>query len=300
MHIPDIIQCNVSLKNHSTLNIGGDAKYFSSPTTEDEIIELIKWVRQNNIQYFVIGHGSNLLFDDEGYQGLIIKLADNFSKTEIIGQSLIVQSGAWMPFVARKTQVAGLTGLEHTVGIPGNIGGIVTMNAGSQRQSVSTKLVKIRYLDENLIINKINVEDCEFGYRKSIFQNNDWIILEAEFRLSKGDKVEIRRTMKSILKQRRLKFPRKFPNCGSVFKSDPIMYQSYGPPGKIIEQLGLKGIEVGGMCISAQHANFFINQNKATAEDFKRLLILVKDKAEDKLGVKLKEEVVNVTQKGWH
>lgn len=294
MKTPSIIQTDVSLKNFSTLKIGGVAKFFASPSSEIEITEIVEWAKVNNITYFVIGHGSNLLFEDDGYQGLIIKLADNFSQIKIDDESLFVQAGAWMPYIARKTQVAGLTGLEHTVGIPGSIGGIVTMNAGSQRKSVSTNLVKIRFLDENCCIKEIKTEDCNFAYRKSIFQLHDWVILQAEFALSKGDKNAIRHEMRTILRQRRLKFPRKQPNCGSVFKSNPAMYEQFGPPGKIIEQLNLKGLQIGGMRVSDMHANFFLNTGGASSQDFKEILNKVKSTALQTLGVELEEEVINV------
>ncbi len=293
MQIPIIVQTDLLLSNYCTLNIGGAARYFASPSNEAEIIELVNWVNIEQIPYFVIGHGSNILFDDNGYPGLVIKLAENFAQIEINDEILMAQSGAWMPYVARKTQVEGLAGLEHSVGIPGNIGGIVTMNAGSQRKSVSTSLVKIRYLDENAQIHEIQAQDCNFSYRKSIFQLNKWIILQAEFRLSRGDKNQIRKTMRLILQERRLKFPRKLPNCGSVFKSDPVMYKKHGTPGRIIELLGLKGYQIGGMCISNRHANFFINQKNATSQDFKKMLSLVKLKAKSQMGVDLEEEVIN-------
>jgi UDP-N-acetylmuramate dehydrogenase len=279
MVVPSFIKNNVLLKNHCTLRIGGFTDYFVAPENEQQLIKAVNFAKKNSIPYFVIGHGSNLLFDDKGYQGLIIKLAEKFAKIDISDNRIKVQSGAWMPYVARKSQSAGLTGLEHTVGIPGNIGGIIAMNAGSQRKSVATNLIQINVVTENGEKLELTPEQCGFGYRQSIFQNNKWIILEAEFELEKGDRHLVRHTMRSILKERRLKFPRKQPNVGSVFKSNPTAYQKYGPPGKIIEDLGLKGYCNGGICISKKHANFFVNNGDGNAYGFKKLVDMVNAKA---------------------
>lgn len=292
--IPEFIKTNVSLNAHCTLKIGGLADYFVEPENEQQIVETLSFAKQQGLPYFVIGHGSNLLFADEGYRGLIIKLADKFAQIDINENSIRVQAGAWMPYVARKAQQAGLAGLEHTVGIPGNIGGIITMNAGSQRKSIATYLKYINARDENANKLTLTPEECNFAYRQSIFQTNKWIITDAEIECQPGDKNNIRHEMRQILKQRRLKFPRKQPNCGSVFKSNPTMYEKYGPPGKIIEDLGLKGFCIGDVCISEKHANFFVNKERASSEDFELVLAIVRRKAFTELGFDLVPEVLNV------
>jgi UDP-N-acetylmuramate dehydrogenase len=292
--IPDFIKTNVSLKAHCTLKIGGLADYFVEPENEQQIVEVLAFANQHGLPYFVMGHGSNLLFADEGYRGIIIKMADKFADINAEGNTLIVQSGAWMPYVARKAQLLGLVGLEHTVGIPGNIGGIITMNAGSQRQSIATNLKFIHALDESANKLILTPAECNFGYRQSIFQTNQWIIVGAEIECQPGNKNQIRHEMRQILQQRRLKFPRKQPNCGSVFKSNPAMYKQYGPPGKIIEDLGLKGLCVGDVCISEKHANFFVNTGKASSEDFNSVLTAVRLKVSTKIGLDLVPEVFNV------
>ena len=294
MHKPSYIKTNVLLKNHCTLKIGGTADYFVEPENEQQIIEVLTFAKQQGLPYFVIGHGSNLLFADEGYRGIIIKIADKFADIKVEGNTLKIQSGAWMPYVARKTKVAGLMGLEHTIGIPGNIGGIITMNAGSKRKSIATNLKYIHAIDENANKLTLTPEECNFGYRQSIFQANKWIITGAEIECQSGDKNQIRHEMRQILQQRRLKFPRKQPNCGSVFKSNPVMYQKYGPPGKIIEDLGLKGFCIGDVCISEKHANFFVNTGKASSEDFNSVLAMVRTKVFKKIGFDLVPEVFHV------
>ncbi|MBE0472181.1 MAG: UDP-N-acetylmuramate dehydrogenase [Methyloprofundus sp.] len=292
--IPQFIKINVCLKQHCTLKIGGLADYFVEPETEEQVTEALAFAKEKALSYFVIGHGSNLLFADEGYRGLIIKLADKFAQIEINKNLITVQAGAWMPYVARKAQQAGLAGLEHTVGIPGNIGGIITMNAGSQRKSIATHLKNICVMTEEGEKLMLTPDQCDFGYRQSIFQNKPWIILYAEVECELGDKNQIRSEMREILKERRLKFPRKQPNCGSVFKSNPAMYQQYGPPGKIIEDLGLKGYCIGDVCIAPQHANFFVNTGKAYSKDFSALVTIVRQKVIEEIGLDLESEVLSV------
>jgi UDP-N-acetylmuramate dehydrogenase len=289
MEKPNFIKTNIHLKGHCTLKIGGVADYFVEPETKQQIIETIAFAKYNNLKYFVIGHGSNLLIADEGYRGIIIKIADKFANIKIDNTTIHVQAGAWMPYVARKAQVAGLIGLEHTVGIPGNIGGIISMNAGSQRKSIASNLKTIFFIDENGNQRQLKSEESDFGYRKSIYQQNKWIIIGAEIECQKGDKNQILREMRQILEQRRLKFPRKQPNCGSVFKSNPAMYEKHGPPGKIIENLGLKGFCIGDVCISEKHANFFLNNGDGKSGDFLEILCHIKQR------VLLEEEVIYVS-----
>ena len=293
MQMPRYIQKNVELKKHCTLKIGGNADYFVEPESVQEIIGALEFAKQKSLPYFVIGHGSNLLFSDQGYRGVIIKIADKFSDIEIDGNTITVQSGAWMPYVARKAQVAGLAGLEHTVGIPGNIGGIITMNAGSLRKSISENLKTIYVIDDegNKLI--LSPKDCNFSYRQSIFQKNKWIIIGAEIECTIGNKKQIRERMHQVLKKRRLKFPRKQPNCGSVFKSNPAMFEKYGPPGKIIEDLGLKGFRSGDICISDKHANFFVNAGEGSSVDFEKILHKIAVLTED-VGVTIDPEVQKV------
>lgn len=288
----DVIKTNEPLSRHCTLKIGGVADYFSEPETELEIIFSLQFAIKNDLPYFVIGHGSNILFDDLGYRGLIIKIGEKFSKISIKGTKVLAQAGAWMPYVARKSQAKGLAGLEHTIGIPGNIGGIVVMNAGSQRKSISERLIKVRALDKDGKIHELSKEDCAFGYRKSIFQTKGWIILTAELNCEATSSKVIRTEMLKILRDRRGKFPRKSANCGSVFKSSPELYKKHGPPGHIIENLGLKGISVGGVGISKKHANFFVNTGSGKSKDFEELLHLVQDSFMKKHGCKLIEEVI--------
>ena len=285
---------DICLKEYTTLKIGGNARYFVEPSSQDEIIDAISFAKKNKLPWYIIGNGSNLLFDDEGFNGLIIRISSKFSEITVKGCIITAQAGAWMPNIARKSQQYSLTGLEHTIGIPGNLGGVITMNGGSRRKRISDNLRKITVLNEDLSIIELDIDDCNFGYRKSIFQTKNYVILSAELELKAGNQHSIRKEMLQILKERRHKFPRKLPNCGSVFKSNPKLYDNFGTPGKIIEDLGMKGSCEGGVCISDMHANFFINRNNGTSKDFKSLLERTSNKILKKHGFMIEPEVLYV------
>ncbi len=291
---PACLRENVPLKSYSTLRIGGMARYLAEPASEAEIATLLAWAAECRLPWCVIGHGSNILFDDAGYPGLVIHLGQRFARLRIDGSRLTVQAGAWMPHVARRSQQAGLSGLEHTIGIPGNIGGILAMNAGSRRQNIASSLERVRYIDASGRIASLGASEAAFGYRQSIFRQRPWIILDAAFALQPAEPAAIRHEMLAILRDRRGKFPRKQPNCGSVFKSDPALYARLGPPGRIIESLGLKGAACGDLRISPRHANFFVNLGQARASDFRCLLNQVKQAAQARYGIDLQEEVIDI------
>jgi UDP-N-acetylmuramate dehydrogenase len=291
MLIPSLIRQNEPLKKHCTLRIGGTADFFAEPSTEGEIAELFSFVTSTQIPFVVIGRGSNILFDDEGFRGLVIKFGKKFSSVVIEDDMITAQAGAWMPHVARRAQVNGLAGLEHTVGIPGTIGGIVVMNAGSKRKYIGGSIINVRAMLLDGVVKTIPAAACGFGYRQSIFQKETKIVVGVTLKCEKGDPVSIRKEMLAILRERRWKFPLKEHNCGSVFRSDPEIYAKYGPPGKIIEDLGGKGFLVGGIAVSEKHANFFVNRLNGTAQDYLKLIEYIKQRAYSEMEIVMKPEV---------
>jgi UDP-N-acetylmuramate dehydrogenase len=288
------IKKNIYMSEHTTLKIGGPAKYYCEPKSENDIRLALDYAKSKGLEIYVIGNGSNILFSDKGYKGMVLKIGNKYSAIKVHGTKITVKSGAWMPYVARKAQINSLTGLEHTIGIPGNIGGIVTMNAGSKRLRIADSIEKIRVLDCNGEASYLLPEDCNFGYRESIFKKGNFFISEVTLNCKKGSKNKIRKEMIDILRNRRLKFPRKFPNCGSVYMSNAANYSNFGPPGAIIEKLGFKGFKIGGIYISSDHANFFLNNGKGTREDFEKMLEFVGSSAQRELGIKLDPEVILV------
>jgi len=294
-----IIQRKVDLKKYTTLHIGGAARYFAEPSSIEDLVECIDFAKHEKIPYYVIGRGSNLLFDDHGFSGLIIKIGSGLSKIDVNDNVVNVESGVWAPCLARKMFHFGLTGLEHIVGIPGTVGGLTYMNGGSSRKYIGDSIVSVQAMLPTGDIIEMDKDECEFSYRKSVFHDSLAIILSVKLRLNKiSDRDSIRKEMISILRSRRNKFPLKVPNCGSVFTSRPELFDTLGAPGAIIDSLGMKGMRVGGAVVSDKHANFILNINHASSKDFVRLINEVQKRIEDEYGVFIDTELIVMDEYG--
>lgn len=295
---PEGVECNVSLAEISQWRIGGSADLLIKPANQQELIALLQWFYNRSIKPVVIGLTSNLLFADEGVRAPIIQIGTKLSGIEISGTEVTAEAGVWVPGLARKLMQAGLTGGEHICGIPGTLGGLICMNGGSQRKGIADNIVWVESLDKSGMLQRRSAEDCYFGYRKSIFQSNSEIIIRTKLRYEKSDANKIRKSMLQILAERRNKFPRKQPNCGSVFKSNPAMYSEVGPPGKVIEELGFKGMKVGNAQVSLQHANFIVNLGNAKAADVIYLVDCIYNRVYEKTGYKIQPEAIYINALG--
>jgi len=279
------IKENELLKNHSTFRIGGPAKYFVAVKSKEEILEAIKFAEEKKLPYFVFGNGSNILFRDEGYNGVAIKIRS--TKSEIRNNVVIADAGVLLSEIIMKTVEAGLTGLEWGIGIPGTVGGCVAGNCGAFGKSISESVKKIKTLDK-----EYSKEECGFCYRDSKFKNypptggNKEIILEIELELKKSDKEKIREEIKNNLMQRKNRIP-SYPSIGCIFKNPKPL-----SAGKLIKECELKGIKIGDAQISETHTNFIVNLGNATAQDVLKLVKLCKQKVKEKFDVDLKEEIV--------
>jgi UDP-N-acetylmuramate dehydrogenase len=291
-------QRNVPLSTLSTWKIGEPVDFLVEPFLETQIREILVFCRAKEIPYLVIGKGSNLLFEDAGLRGVIIRIDRNFSEVSVREDVIVAQSGVFVPRLARLALRYGLSGLEHTVGIPGNLGGLLTMNGGSQRQNIGNSVKHVWGINTRGEVKVFNNEACSFEYRKSIFQSLKMIITKVELKLKKKCSKAIRQDMLSVLRSRREKFPRKEPNCGSVFKSRPGLYETVGPPGKVIEETGLKGFRIGNAEVSKRHANFIINNGGATSEDVLSLIGEIKSRVMKRFAVSLICEVMFVDTEG--
>jgi len=287
------------LNKISYWKIGGKATIFIEPETLDKIVK-VKSILSNykNIPQIIIGNTSNLLFDDEGFNGVVIKIGEKINKVQVIGKKIEAEAGAWIPNIAKIASKHCLTGLEHTAGIPSFLGGLIYMNGGSQRKSISDSIHEVTYLNELNEVIVSDLKDLDFNYRQSPFQNKNWVILKATLILQLGDKNKIRSEMLNILSSRRKKFPRKLPSCGSVFESNPIMYEKIGAPGFIIEKLGLKGKTKGDAQISPIHANFIVNNGKANSRDILYLIKLARDTVYKNTGYLMESEARHVLPNG--
>ena len=289
---------DVSLADCSKWRIGGQADLMVLPASIDQISRLRKYISDTNVSSIVIGEASNLLFDDAGFHGVVIKIGRAFSSFTIKANKISTQSGVAVPRLARAAGLAGLTGIEHTIGIPGTLGGLVSMNGGSMRKGIGQVVTLVKAVDRSGHIKQFNPKQCEFGYRHSVFQTTDLIVAEVELELESADIDSVRSLMLDVLRQRRTKFPRREPNCGSVFKSQAELYDKFGPPGKVIEDAGLKGLTVGQAQVSQKHANFIINTGQAQAKDVIELISRIRRTIHQRINIWMECEVRFVSCNG--
>lgn len=279
------IEENISLKTLTTYKAGGTAKLVVYPNNLDKLILLIKLIKEYNINYIILGKGSNTLFSDKEYIGVIIKL-DNLNKIEFNQNKVYVESGVPLSKLVIESAKRNLTGLEFAIGIPGNVGGAIYMNAGAYGSNMSSIVKNITVLNENLEIEEIPIQNINFSYRYSILQDNkNLICIGTTIELEYGKKEEIDNKIKENLTKRKNTQPLEYPSAGSVFRNPEGNYA-----GKLIEELKLKGLSIGGAEISTKHANFIINKNNATSDDILKLIKLVQSKVKQKYNIELKLE----------
>ncbi|WP_323720635.1 UDP-N-acetylmuramate dehydrogenase [Acetomicrobium sp.] len=298
---PNRVRTNQNLSDISSWRIGGIADCIVEPAGIKELQNVIKLAREEKVPTIVLGAATNLLFADEGLRALGIRIGKHMSQVIINGDTVVAEAGAWVPLLARKVGKAGLAGCEHIVGIPGTIGGLVYMNGGSKRRNIGTNVQSVICVDSDGKIVEMSNSECKFSYRSSVFQqeNMQKIIVKVTLQFPERESPsEVRRRMLNILEERRKKFPKEYPNCGSVFLSDPNMYQQFGPPGLVIERCGLKGLRVGGAEVSTKHANFIVNLGEATAQDVLALIKYIHEIVCKKTGLLLKSEVRYVNEYG--
>lgn len=293
-----VIRPGEPLAQHSTWRIGGPADCLVEPQSIDQLCRLIQWIHDHSLPHVVIGKGSNLLFPDEGVRAIVIKLDHGLRQIQRQGHQLLVEAGISVPRLAHHTGGLGLSGLEHTIGIPGTLGGLIAMNGGSLRRSISEVIEWVEYIDAQGQVMSRRPDQCDFGYRRSWFQNHSGIVVRACLKLVPGDRHAIKQNMVATLRQRRANFPLQYPNCGSVFKGSTVLFERVGPPGKVIESLGLKGTRIGSAVISQQHANFIINQGTARATDVLQLIALIRDRVQRQYDFALACEVKYVSEQG--
>lgn len=279
------------MKKHTTFRIGGPAEYLILPQTTEEIADVIKLCRQEEIPWYIVGNGSNLLVADEGVRGVVIQLLRNFNQIQVEGCQIRMQAGAQNAAVAKRALDASLTGFEFAAGIPGTIGGAVVMNAGAYGGEMKDILKEVTVLDPNGMIRTIPAEELELGYRTSIIAKKGYVVLEAVIVLKTGDPKEIKAAMDELKEKRVTKQPLEYPSAGSTFKR-PEGYFA----GKLIMDAGLRGFSVGGAQISEKHCGFVINKGNATAKDVTELMDETKKIVMEKFGVALEPEVKRLGQ----
>lgn len=275
------------MARHTTMRVGGPAEILFSPASEGDLLFAVREAKRAGAPFRIIGNGSNLLVLDGGLPGLTIRLGEAFSKISVDGNQIRAQAGALLSRVAAAARDASLTGLEFASGIPGSAGGGMAMNAGAYGGQLSDVFEGCRALDpETGIISALGPAEMALGYRESAALSRGLIVTEAAFRLTAGDRTAIQAKMDDLSARRREKQPLNLPSAGSTFKR-PEGYFA----GALIEQAGLKGLRVGGACVSEKHAGFVVNDRNATARDVLDLIRLVQARVLEHSGVRLETEV---------
>ena len=275
------------MAGHTTFRIGGPADCFVQLENEEQLKGVQHYLRMVEIPYFLLGNGSNLLVDDEGYRGVILQVGQKMNKITVTGDRIVAQAGATMAQVARAAWENGLTGLEFASGIPGTIGGGVVMNAGAYGGELSQVVTMVKVVSKEGEVLELDNETMEFGYRTSTIRNNGFTVIEVTFRLQAGEKDAIKAKMDELASRRREKQPLEFPSAGSTFKR-PEGYFA----GQLIMEAGLRGFRIGGAMVSDKHCGFVINAGGATAKDVRGVIAEVQRQVKDKFNVDLETEVI--------
>lgn len=279
LNVGEVLE-NEDLQNYTTYKIKGNIKVIVIPENIEKLIKLIKFLREQNIKYKILGNGSNLIFVNE-YDGVLIKL-DKLNHLEINDNIINVEAGYSLIKLALLTAKQGLSGLEFASGIPGTVGGAVYMNAGAYKDDMASIIKYIEVLDEDLNIKKLDKENLNFGYRKSLLQEKKYICLNVCLELKKGNIDEIMDLIQTRKQKRLDTQPLEYPSAGSVFRNPEGLFA-----GKLIEDLNLKGLKVGDAVVSTKHANFIVNMGNATGKDIKKLIEIVKEKVKKEYNIEL-------------
>ena len=274
------------LSEHTTFKIGGPAKLFVMPDDPTEVAEVIALCKEASIPSFILGAGSDLLVADEGYEGVIIALAEDLLAVTADDTRLTCQAGVPIAEASEMACELGLSGLEFACGIPGSVGGACFMNAGAYNGCVADVLESVRVLYPDGTTRELNVEELNLGYRKSRIADEGLVVLSATFALNRGDQETIRATMEDLTQRREEKQPLDLPSAGSTFKRPEGHFA-----GKLIMDAGLMGYQVGGAAVSTKHAGFVVNLGGATAADVRAVIKHVQDEVERQFGVRLEPEV---------
>ena len=274
------------MANHTTFKCGGNASLYIAPNSTDELVEVLKVLREANYPYMVIGNGSNLLVKDSGYDGAIVEVDKKISDIDVRGEEIIVEAGAKLSKVATIAMENDLANFEFAHGIPGNMGGAVVMNAGAYGGEMKDVLKWVKVVDQNGEVKTLENDELELGYRTSRVMKEKMIVLEACIKLELGVMGEIADVMALLMSKRKASQPLEYPSAGSTFKRPEGYYA-----GKLVQDAGMKGYRVGDAMVSDKHSGFVINCGNATATEVIQVIKDVQAKVKEEFGVDLEPEV---------
>jgi UDP-N-acetylmuramate dehydrogenase len=280
------IRFNELMSQHTSFKVGGPADIFIEPNNVEELKKALSFVRQHKLPYYVIGNGTNLLIGDKGIRGAIIKVGESFSGIDIDGDEITVECGVLLSTLSKAAARNTLTGLEFASGIPGYVGGAVAMNAGAYGGEMKDIIEWVEFLDENLELQRYTNAQMEFNYRKSIVEPRGLIVVRCKLKLKKGEQEQINSVMSDLAYKRKTKQPLHLPSAGSTFKRPPGYFA-----GKLIEDAGLRGFEIGGAQVSELHCGFVVSKGDATARDVYDLIKHVQNTVFNQFGIKIETEI---------
>lgn len=282
----DSILIDEPMSRHTTFRVGGPADFFVTPKAKEEVRDVIRICKEAGMPYYIIGNGSNLLVSDAGYRGVIVQIYKEMNELKVEGDLVKAQAGALLSGIAAKALGAELSGFEFASGIPGTIGGACVMNAGAYGGEMKDVLESVTVLTGEGKIIELGRNELELGYRTSVIAKKGYIVLGAVLKLERGDGEKIKTYMDELKEKRVTKQPLEYPSAGSTFKR-PEGYFA----GKLIEDAGLRGFQVGGAQVSEKHCGFVINRDHATAADIMELMRQVQIRVKENSGVDLEPEV---------
>ena len=274
------------MSRHTTFRIGGPVRLMALPKTEKEAQAVLKTAWELECPPFFLGNGSNLLVADAGYEGFVLKLARGMDQVQEVNRRLVAGSAMLLSQLAWAALGRGLAGLEFAHGIPGSLGGAITMNAGAYGGEMAQVVTAVTCLTRRGELETVPADRCAFSYRHSAFSDGSRLILRVEFSLPQGDPEEIRAKIEDLARRRKEKQPLEWPSAGSMFKRPPGHFAA-----ALIDQCGLKGLTVGGAQVSEKHAGFVVNRGGATCADVLALVDQVRERVLRQTGVELEMEV---------
>ena len=280
------------MNKHTTFKVGGPADLYVIPRSEEELVYAIEVCKSENVPYYVIGNGSNLLVTDKGFRGVIIEVYRQMSDITVEGNCITAYAGALLSKIANTALEHGLTGLEFAHGIPGALGGAVTMNAGAYDGEMKQVLESATVIDDKGQVRTLSADELELEYRKSIISRLGYTVIKATMRLEGGDKEAISAKMKDLMQRRRDKQPLEYPSAGSTFKR-PVGHFA----GKLIMDAGLRGYQLGGAQVSEKHCGFVINKDHATCQDILDLIHYIQEEVKSKFDVQIEPEVKMIVER---
>lgn len=277
---------NEPMSLHTSFKIGGPTDFFLVPTNIEKLVNTIKLCSNENIPYYIIGNGSNLLVTDKGFRGVIIQIYKNFNEIRIVGDRVYAQAGVLLSKLSKEIYEASLEGFEFASGIPGTLGGAVFMNAGAYGGEMKHILEEVTVVTHQGDLINLPKEALELDYRSSVLQKEDYVAISAVLKLKKGDQELIKKTLDELNHKRKTRQPLEMPSAGSTFKRPEGHFA-----GKLIMESGLRGYSIGQAQVSEKHCGFVVNKGNASAEDVILLMDYVRKVVKEKFGVELEPEV---------